>query len=99
MGHLFLPVPKTLGVLSLCLRKAQAQLAAAEGTASAQDLAKAAKLLSDIAAVAEEADLSGIAVIDANQAFLQAATEQVPAGPPVTLAAPVASRPDKPEAR
>ncbi len=59
----------------------QAQLAAAEGTAGAQDLAKAAKLLSDVAAVAEEADLSGIAVVDADQAFLRAATEQVPPPP------------------
>lgn len=55
----------------------QAQVAAGEERAGGQDAAKAARLLSEIAAVAEEADLSSIAVVDADAAFLQATAEQV----------------------
>lgn len=41
------------------------------------DLAKAAKLLGDIKASEQEADLSGVDVIDAEQAFLQDVSQQV----------------------
>lgn len=41
------------------------------------DLAKAAKLLGDIKASEQEADLSGVDVIDAEQGFLQDVGQQV----------------------
>lgn len=41
------------------------------------DLAKAAKLLGDIRASEQEADLSGVDVIDAEQGFLEEVGQQV----------------------
>ena len=46
-------------------------------TGGALDLAKAAKLLSDITAVSDETDLSGLAAVSAEDAFLKAAGEQI----------------------
>jgi hypothetical protein len=60
-----------------CAAHAQAQLAAAGERSGGQDPAKAARLLAEVAAVAEEADLSGIAVVEADKEFLQATTTQV----------------------
>ena len=48
----------------------------AEGSTSL-DLAKAAKLLTDMAVVESEADLSGIDVLEADEGFLRDAGQQV----------------------
>lgn len=54
----------------------QAQLAAQQEKAGSQDPAKAAKLLNDIAAVGQEIDLSGITVVEADEDYLQNASQQ-----------------------
>ena len=51
-------------------------MAAHQEKAGSQDPAKAAKLLSDIAAVGQETDLSGITVVEADEEYLQNASNQ-----------------------
>lgn len=58
----------------------QAQLATSQENAGSQDPAKAAKLLSDIAAVGQEIDLSGIKCVEADEEYLQNASKQVKHG-------------------
>ncbi|EIE21637.1 hypothetical protein COCSUDRAFT_30131 [Coccomyxa subellipsoidea C-169] len=55
----------------------KAQLATQQEKAGSQDPAKAAKLLNDIAAVGQEIDLSGITVVEADEDYLQIASQQV----------------------
>ena len=50
---------------------AQANFPTAQEPGVSQDPVKAARLLSEVAAVSEEADLSGIAVMDANAEYLR----------------------------
>lgn len=61
-----------LEVLDACAGEA-----AATTSARSLDLAKAAKLLGDIKASEQEADLSGVDVIDAELGFLQDVSQQV----------------------
>jgi hypothetical protein len=57
-----------------------------QGTSS-QDPAKAAKLLSDIASVDQEADLAGLTVIEADNEFIKIAAAQVSSIPaPILIA-------------
>ena len=46
------------------------------------DAAKAARLLTDIAAVSEEMDLSGLSVVEADSGLLASASQKVPPFPP-----------------
>lgn len=57
-------------------QKLKQQMGKAEGSTSL-DLAKAAKLLTDVAVVGSEADLSGIDVLEADEGFLRDAGQQV----------------------
>ena len=62
-------------------QKLKQQMDKAEGSTSL-DLAKAAKLLTDVAVVESEADLSGIDVLEADEGFLRDAGRQVRAAGP-----------------
>ena len=50
----------------------------AEDKNAVPDAAKAARLLTDVAAVSQEMDLSGLSLVDADSAYLDAASQKVP---------------------
>ena len=80
-GHFSLCECHRLHVACACCRlkltqKLKQQMDKAEGSTSL-DLAKAAKLLTDVAVVESEADLSGIDVLEADEGFLRDAGQQV----------------------
>ncbi|CAL8469379.1 g8920 [Coccomyxa elongata] len=59
------------------LSRLKAQMASSQDKAGSQEPAKAAKLLSDITAVGQEIDLSGLNVVEADEEYLQNASYQV----------------------
>lgn len=60
-------------------------MASSQDKAGSQEPAKAAKLLSDITAVGQEIDLSGLNVVEADEEYLQNASNQVQALCPTAI--------------